>query len=269
MGERKPRLHLGILFGDRFEHTVGDGPIERGLEPTAVVDRDLAAAVAVHRTATAADARVERGGAPFHLEREVDLPLRVDPRDRGRRQPGQHLEWARLGQHVGVVGMVVAAIEQRLIDQAVERRRLEVGGIGKTNAMLPKGAKTDPATFRRHQRLDLAFVNPDRELGASRDVQLGVLRPLCLAARQQALPDRVHWRMAPAGTTPVPPTLSSEMRMVGWPTETGTPCPSLPQVPGASFRSLATMSILCRARGPLPTMVAPRTARPIRPASIR
>src|SRR5437660_1678114 len=89
------------------------------------------------------------------------------------------------------------------------------------------------------------------------------------AAVQDAVPNRVHWRMAPPGPTPVPPTVSSEIRMVGWPTETGTPWPSLPQVPGASFRSLPTMSILYRARGPLPTMVAPRTGRPIRPPSIR
>src|SRR6267143_2004446 len=134
--------------------------------------------------------------------------------------------------------------------------------------MFTKGAQADAAALRRHQRLDLTFVNADGELGAARDVQLGVLRPLRFAAGQDALADRVHCRMEPAGTTPVPPTVSSEMRMVGWPTDTGTPCPSLPQVPGASFRSLATMSILCKARGPLPTMVAPRTGRPMRGATI-
>src|SRR6266849_3258987 len=135
--------------------------------------------------------------------------------------------------------------------------------------MFAKGSKTDAAAFRGHQGLDLTLVNPDRELGAARDVELGVLRPECFAARENAFADRVHCRMAPVGTTPVPPTVSSEMRMVGWPTDTGTPCPSLPQVPGASFRSLATMSILCRARGPLPTMVAPRTGRPHRPTGAR
>src|SRR6267143_5461276 len=99
--------------------------------------------------------------------------------------------------------------------------------------MFTKGAKTDPAAFCRHQGLDLTLINADGEFGAARDIQLGVLRPLRLAARQDSLADRVHWRIAPAGTTPVPPTVSSEMRMVGWPTDTGTPCPSLPQVPGA------------------------------------
>src|SRR6266550_1604481 len=165
--------------------------------------------------------------------------------------------------------MVVAAIDERLIDELVERTGLEVGGVGKANPMLTKGAKSDPAAFRGHQGFDLPFVDPHRELGPTGEIKLGVLCATLFAACQQAFGDGVHCRMAPPGTTPVPPTVNSEMRIVGWPTLTGTPCPSLPQVPGASFRSLPTMSILCRARGPLPTMVAPRTGRPIRPASIR
>src|SRR5437588_3704001 len=122
--------------------------------------------------------------------------------------------------------------------------------------MLHKRAQPNAPALRRHQRLDLALVDPNGELGAAGEVQLGVFRAALFAARQHPFGDRIHGRMAPAGMTPVPPTVSSEMRIVGWPTQTGTPCPSLPHVPGASFRSLATMSILCRARGPLPTMVA-------------
>src|SRR6202011_2670595 len=156
-----------------------------------------------------------------------------------------------------------------LIHQAVERRRLGVRGVGKTDTMLDEGAHADPTALGRDQRFDLTLVDANRELRPAGEIDLGILGATRFAAREDALADRVHCRIAPPGTTPVPPTVSSEMRMVGWPTDTGTPCPSLPQVPGASFRSLATMSILCRARGPLPTMVAPRTGRPMRPPSLR
>src|SRR5579885_1527688 len=69
----------------------------------------------------------------------------------------------------------------------------------------------------------------------------------------------------------VPPTVSPSMRTVGWPTPTGTPWPSLPQVPTPSSRarSLPIIVILVSASGPLPIRVAPLTAGPIRPSSIR
>ncbi len=148
VGEGKPGLHLGVVFRNRLQHAVGDGPVERHLESTAVVDLDLAAAVAVHRIAHPADPRIERGGAPLHLEREIDLPLRVDPGEGRRREPGQRVEGPGFRQHVRFVGVVVAAIQERLIDEAGESRGLEVGGVGKANAMFTKGAKTDAAAFR-------------------------------------------------------------------------------------------------------------------------
>src|SRR5262249_4847601 len=69
----------------------------------------------------------------------------------------------------------------------------------------------------------------------------------------------------------VPPTVSPSMRKVGWPTPTGTLCPSLPQVPMpvSSSRSLPIMLTRVSASGPLPMMVAPFTGYWMRPFSIQ
>src|SRR5262245_14902280 len=67
----------------------------------------------------------------------------------------------------------------------------------------------------------------------------------------------------------VPPTVRPSIRNVGWPTPTGTPCPSLPQVPIPSSRrrSLPIIVTLVSASGPLPMRVAPLTAGPTLPSS--
>ena len=59
----------------------------------------------------------------------------------------------------------------------------------------------------------------------------------------------------------VPPTVSPSMRMVGWPTPTGTLWPSLPQVPTPLSRrmSLPIRLTFFMHSGPLPTSVAPLT----------
>src|ERR1700730_3330591 len=69
----------------------------------------------------------------------------------------------------------------------------------------------------------------------------------------------------------VPPTVSPSIRNVGWPTPTGTPCPSFPHVPIPSSRrrSLPIIVTLVMASGPLPINVAPLTAGPTLPSSIR
>ena len=71
-------------------------------------------------------------------------------------------------------------------------RRLEIGGVGKADPMFTKGAKTDPAAFRRYQRLDFTFVNANGKLRAARDIELGILGPLGFATRQHAFADGVH-----------------------------------------------------------------------------
>jgi hypothetical protein len=59
----------------------------------------------------------------------------------------------------------------------------------------------------------------------------------------------------------VPPTVRRSMRKVGWPTPTGTLCPSLPHTPTpvSSCRSLPIMLTRVIASGPLPISVAPFT----------
>src|SRR3989475_1791738 len=69
----------------------------------------------------------------------------------------------------------------------------------------------------------------------------------------------------------VPPTVRPSIFRVGWPTPTGTLCPSLPQVPmpESSARSLPIMLTRVSASGPLPISVAPFTGCVTLPSSIR
>src|SRR4029434_7631752 len=69
----------------------------------------------------------------------------------------------------------------------------------------------------------------------------------------------------------VPPTVISEILMVGKPTPTGTDCPSLPQVPtpSSSLRSDPTIETRVRSSGPLPINVAPFTGSVTLPSSIK
>ena len=94
-------------------------------------------------------------------------------------------------------------------------RGIGVRGVGKTDTVLDKRTHADPSALGRDQRLDLTLVDTNRELGPARDIDLGILGATRFAAREHALADRVHCRIAPPGTTPVPPTVSSEIRMVG------------------------------------------------------
>ncbi len=89
--------------------------------------------------------------------------------------------------------------------------------------MFPERAQADAATLGGHEGLDLLLVDLDGELGPSRNIDLGLLGALPPRPVQHPLRRRIHGRIAPVATTPVPPTVNSLMRMVGWPTDTGTP----------------------------------------------
>src|SRR5260363_300239 len=69
----------------------------------------------------------------------------------------------------------------------------------------------------------------------------------------------------------VPPTIILSSLNVGWPTPTGTLCPSLPHTPtpASSAISLPIIRIRFNASGPLPLSVAPLTGAVILPFSIR
>src|SRR5206468_11576437 len=82
---------------------------------------------------------------------------------------------------------------------------------------------------------------------------------------RNGLPIREKMRQA------VPPTVRPSIFTVGWPTPTGTLCPSLPQVPMPESRARALPIMLTRVRasGPLPISVAPFTGCVTLPSSIR
>src|ERR1035437_2536300 len=67
----------------------------------------------------------------------------------------------------------------------------------------------------------------------------------------------------------VPPMVTPVIRSVAWPHPTGTPWPSLPQVPGVMAKSVATASTRFRISGPFPMRLASRSGSVIRPPSIR
>ena len=149
--EGKARLHLRILLGDRLQHAIRDRALEARAQAATVVDLDLSAAVAVNGVAHTPDSGIEGGRPPLHVEREIDLALRIDLAQRWRGETGHGI--GRLGrrEHVGFVGVVVAAVEQRLLHQPVERLRLGIGCVGKADAMLKEGAQPDPTTLGRDQ----------------------------------------------------------------------------------------------------------------------
>ena len=74
-----------------------------------------------------------------------------------------------------------------------------------------------------------------------------------------------------AGQAAVPPMVRPlATRSVGTPSPTGTPWPSLPQVPGAPMaKSLPTASIEASTAGPLPMRLPSRNGSVMRPSSIR
>src|SRR4029453_14162181 len=67
-----------------------------------------------------------------------------------------------------------------------------------------------------------------------------------------------------------PPRVIRSIRKDGWPTPTGTLCPSLPHTPtpSSSARSWPIIFTRCIVSGPLPIRVAPFTGAVILPSSI-
>ena len=136
VGEGEPGLHFRVLFGDGVEHAIGDRSRIPGAQP-----------IAVERLADATHARIQCGRPALHFEGEIDLALGVGRRMGGRREPVERVDRFRLGQHVRVFGGVVATVFQRLIDQPVERRRLQFGGVREADPVFAEGAQADAAAF--------------------------------------------------------------------------------------------------------------------------
>src|SRR6185369_3112169 len=88
--------------------------------------------------------------------------------------------------------------------------------------------------------------------------------------RREVVCVREEFRVVRRKAHAVPPTVSPSIFSVGWPTPTGTLCPSLPQVPMpvSSSRSLPIIVTRVSASGPLPISVAPFTGCVTLPSSI-
>ena len=192
VGKRKPGLHLGVLLRNGLENAVCDGTREGGLQSAAVHDLDLSRAVAVHRVADPPYPGVERRCPALHFERELDLPLRLDPAQGRRREARQWIGWLGYGQNVRLVGMVIPPVEKRIVHQAVEGVGLGLRGIGKTNPVLAKRAKPDAAAFGGDEGLDLTVVHANRKFRSPREIDLGILRAELFAAFEDALADWIH-----------------------------------------------------------------------------
>ena len=68
----------------------------------------------------------------------------------------------------------------------------------------------------------------------------------------------------------VPPTVILSIKIEGWATPTGTPCPAFPQVPmpGSSIMLFPTNETSFKIEGPSPINVAPLIGDPILPLII-
>ena len=132
--------------------------------------------------------------------------------------------------------------------------------------VIPPNARHWHGCGARHQMVHLAMSETDDKGQATSWLEPVSDADYAKAAGQSNLPNFVGEE-----SVAVPPTVSASMRKVGWPTPTGTPWPSLPQVPmpGSSDMSLPTMPTLVSASEPAPIRVAPLTGAPSLPFSIR
>src|SRR2546426_4495726 len=132
-------------------------------------------------------------------------------------------------------------------DQEIRRK----SQYGNTQELESPSAPTDQGPHHFHRRQRVIRRQPDQRAVGD------LLR--------NGLPIREKMRQA------VPPTVRPSIFKVGWPTPTGTLCPSLPQVPmpESSARSLPIMLTRVSASGPLPISVAPFTGCVTLPSSIR
>src|SRR5690554_95091 len=145
-------------------------------------------------------------------------------------------------------------------------------GAAPADPQRPARARKGQAPGQRPQALQ-ADPRYCRHVGAR---LVGQLAPPGAPAAATSLADDRH-RPAELGSYRpvaydwVPPTVSSSILRVGWPTPTGTPCPSLPQTPMplSSSRSWPIIETRPITSGPLPIRVAPFTGAVIFPSSTR
>src|SRR6185437_3334106 len=158
----------------------------------------------------------------------------------------------RTGGFVPIVMRPVGARARNPAIQHIDADREESLAAGRDEKARAVCARNAPT--RRSGAIEIAGVCPEKR-----------------GQQQQSQCERRQGRPPAEPHAAVPPTVSPSMRKVGCPTPTGTPWPSLPQVPmpRSSARSLPIMVILVSASGPLPMRVAPFTGLPSLPFSMR
>jgi hypothetical protein len=131
----------------------------------------------------------------------------------------------------------------------------EVGGTGGALALAEIDGDAETVVTGMLHRLHLAQADTDLQAGLGTGGGLGGAGALVGGLRQQIAHD----------------ALQPSMRKVGWPTPTGTLCPSLPHTPtpSSSLRSLPIIETCLSTSEPAPMRVAPLTGRVILPSSIR
>ncbi|CAB4619655.1 unannotated protein [freshwater metagenome] len=117
---------------------------------------------------------------------------------------------------------VVACLGQRL----GEYRFLEAACVGESLTTVHDDPYAHALRLRRRKRFDLAAIHADLCFGAAHDNGFELL------TRTGHCHDAIAEGEKILAHAAVPPMVSDETRSVGTPSPTGTPCPSLPQVPG-------------------------------------
>src|SRR4051794_12026318 len=231
----------------------------------------LEEALGDHAAAAAAVLAAELLG---RLEDQVDGPVEVAGLREVAGGAEQHRRVPVMPTGVHQPGMDGRPGQARFL---VDRQRVHVGAQTDRAAAGPRPDHADDARLRK-ARVNLVDAERAQLLGhESRggallepELRMGVEMPAPggeVVVEAGNAVDHGHGDASYA----VPPTVIRSIRIVGWPTPTGTPWPFLPQVPTplSSARSSPRAVIRCRASGPLPISIAPLTGAVTLPPSIR
>ena len=243
--EAVPGSGAVALAGERAHAARGHRAARRGLHSDRARNRRLHRRVAVVRRLDPADPRVEARRSLLERERERDLLGSRHRRrarratDRGRR-PALPLR-LRGGQVVPLVGCGEAGVVARLVEHACDEVGLERAHPRVAQAAVDDDPHAHTAALGDRHLLHPRPRTPSRRCRASarrrpRPARPASARPAIRGPEQSTLARSLHPGRA------VPPTVSSASRKVGCPDDTGTPCPSLPQVPAQVSKSSPTAS---------------------------
>src|SRR5690606_6152014 len=156
-----------------------------------------------------------------------------------------------LGEAEVLVGRTERGVVARVGERVGHDVVVERACIGEALALVRDHPDAHALGLRGGEGLDLALVHLDLGVEAAHDHGLDLLTRASHA--DHAVGDVQQLGHAGPGYAAVPPTVSFLTRRVGTPSPTGTPCPSLPHVPGGPIaKSVPSASMLVSTSGPLP-----------------